>query len=189
MPKQLKFELTEAELKLVETAMQTDQRAIVRQRATALRLLHLDYAVAEVASILAVTSATVYGWVRRWHEGGLGGLANRPKAMKRRKVTESYQQALERALAQPPLTFGYAFAVWTLERMRDHLARETGIHVSIVWLRKLMTEAGYVYRRPKHDLTHLQDPIAKQQATAWLETLKKGRNPVLTDFSLWTKHP
>lgn len=79
MQKQLNFHLTDDELALVEQAMQSDQRAIVRQRATALRLLHLEYAVAEMATILGVTAASIYGWVRRWQQQGLPGLANRPK--------------------------------------------------------------------------------------------------------------
>lgn len=189
MPKQLNYKLTDDELKLVEQAMQTDQRPAVRQRATALRLLHLGYPVAEVGVILDVTAASVYGWVRRWQQQGLNGLANRPKPGKPRKVTESYQHALERALDSPPASCGYTFAVWTLERLRDHLTLETGVQVSIQWLSVVLSEHGYVYRRPKHDLTHLQDPTAKQQAIELLTELKKGHKQVLSNFSLWTKHP
>jgi transposase len=187
MPKQLNFQLTDDELKLVEQAMQSDQRAAVRQRATALRLLHLGYEVAEVATILAVTAASIYGWVRRWQQQGLPGLANRAKHVPPRKVTASYEQALEHALASDPASYGYPFVVWTLERLRDHLTQETGVHVSIQWLSVIMSEHGYVYRRPKHDLTHLQDPTAKQNAIELLAELKKGRKPALTSFSLWTK--
>lgn len=187
MPKQLNFNLTDDELKVVEQAMQTDQRPAVRQRATALRLLHLGYPVAEVARILAVTAASIYGWVRRWQQQGLPGLANRPKQVQRRKVTESYQQALQQALDRPPSAYGYPFALWTLERLRDHLTQTTGIQVSLQWLSVVLKQAGYVYRRPKHDLTHLQDPLAKQQAAEFLQALKKERRPVLSNSSLWTK--
>jgi len=187
MPKQLNFQLSDDELKAVEHAMQSDQRSAVRQRATALRLLHLGYPVAEVATILAVTAASIYGWVRRWQQQGLPGLANRPKQVEPRKVTESYQQALEQALDSPPAAYGYTFAVWTLERLRDHLTRQTGVQVSIQWLSMVLKQHGYVYRRPKHDLTHLQDPTAKQQATQLLEELKRGHKRGLSGFSLWTK--
>lgn len=187
MPKQLNFKLSDEELKVIEHAMQSDQRPAVRQRATALRLLHLGYPVAEVATILAVTAASIYGWVRRWQQHGLPGLANRPKPVERRKVTASYQQALEQALDSPPAAYGYPFVIWTLERLRDHLTRQTGVQVSIQWLSVVLKQQGYVYRRPKHDLTHLQDPTAKRQAAELLEALKRGRKPVLSGFSLWTK--
>jgi transposase len=120
---------------------------------------------------------------------GLPGLANRPKAVSRRKVTESYQQVLEQALDSPPGAYGYPFAIWTLERLRDHLTQTTGVQVSLQWLSVVLKEQGYVYRRPKHDLTHLQDPTAKSQAAALLEELKKGHKQVLSGFSLWTKRP
>lgn len=189
MPKQLHFHLTDDELKVIEDAMQHDQRGVVRQRATALRLLHLKYPVGEVATMLAVTAASIYGWVRRWQEQGLAGLANRPKQVQPRKVSARYREVLEQALASEPATYGYPFAVWTLERLREHLLRETGIQLSIQWLSVVLEAEGYVYRRPKHDLTHLQNLDAKQQALELLEALKKAPSLPLSSSSLWTKHP
>ena len=78
-------------------------------------------------------------------------------------------------------------AVWTLERLQAHLLQETGIQVSIQWLSVVLNDLGYVYRRPKHDLTHLQDLNAKQQARELLEELKKAPKLVLSSSSLWMK--
>jgi transposase len=187
MPKQLNFRLDEPALKQVEQAMKHDPRAEVRQRATALRLLHRGQTPKEVAALLAVSVASVYSWAQRWEAEGLEGLANRPKQPGRRKVTAAYCTALEQALGQEPSAFGYAFAVWTLERLREHLNRETGISLTVQWLSVLLDDLGYVYRRPKHDLTHLQNAQAKQQALELLEELKKGAMTMLSNSSLWTK--
>ena len=54
---------------------------------------------------------------------------------------------------------------------------------------EVIRQRGYVYRRPKHDLTNLQDLTAKQQAAELLEELKKGRSKTISGFSLWTKRP
>lgn len=189
MPKQLKFHLDDDELTLVEEAMHSDERAPVRLRATALRMLHLGYRVDEIASVLDVTDASVYNWVRRWEEGGLPGLANRVKRVERRKVTERYRQALGGALERDPSSYGYTFANWTLERLRDHLTHTVGVQVSVGWLGTILREEGYVYRRPKHDLSHLQDPEAKARAAEWLDELKRGLKPGLSSSSLWTKRP
>jgi transposase len=189
MPKQLNFRLDEQELKQVEQAMKHDARAEVRQRATALRLLHRGQKPNEVAALLAVSGASVYSWMRRWETEGLEGLGNRPKQPGRRKVTTAYCEALEQALATEPAAFGYGFAVWTLERLRDHLSRETGISLTVQWLSVLLDDLGYVYRRPKHDLTHLQNANAKQQALELLDELKKGTTTMLSNSSLWTKLP
>jgi transposase len=137
--------------------------------------------------MLAVSVASVYTWIHRWEAAGVEGLANRPKQPGKRKVTPRYCQELEQALESEPASLGYPFAVWTLEHLRDHLTRRTGIGLTVQWLAVLLDEMGYVYRRPKHDLTHLQNPDAKQQALELLEELKKGHTTTVSNFSLWTK--
>ena len=41
-------------------------------------------------------------------------------------------------------------------------------------LRNILTELDYIYRRPKHDLDHLQDKAVKAEAKETLEMLKKA---------------
>jgi len=130
MSKQLYFQLTEDEFALIEHATKTDKRPEVRHRSTALRLLHLRGNVAEVAELVAVTSATIYGWVQRRQAGGVDGLTNRPKRPPPRKADEAYQAAAEAAFATDPFEFGYVFPVWMVERLCDHLETETGVRLS-----------------------------------------------------------
>lgn len=60
--------------------------------------------------------------------------------------------------------------------------------MSISRLRVVIRNQGFVYRRPKHDLTSLQDPDAKEQARELLEALKKGHSQTTkSGSSLWTK--
>jgi transposase len=189
MPKQLNFQLTAEGFALLEKALNTDKRPEVRQRATALRLLPLGHKVAEVAEMVAVTPATIYDWVKRWQAGGLDRLANQPKRPPPRKADAAYQAAAEATLATDPAELGYDFPVWTVERLRDHLEAETGVRLSTNWLGSKLKAWGYVYRRPKHDMTQLQDPAAKAQARAWLDELKRGRWRTISGCSLWTKPP
>ena len=111
MPKNLNFQLDEQGQAALEIAMKTDPRPEVRQRAMALRLLQRGEPVAEVANLLAVTSASIYGWIHRWEAEGVEGLAKRPKRPGRRKVTPAYCAAIETALASEPVAFGYSFAI------------------------------------------------------------------------------
>jgi len=53
----------------------------------------------------------------------------------------------------------------------------------------MLKENGYVYRRPKHDLTNLQDATARQVAEEWLTELKKVPKRARSTYSLWTKAP
>lgn len=188
MPKKLDFQLTETELLQVTEAIRKDKRPEVRQRATAIRLLGLGQKPAEVAESLAAQPPTIYSWFHRFRQDGLEGLANQPKGRPKRKADEVYCQALEKAIEHDPGDYGYPFAVWTVERLRDHLERETGVRMSVSRLRVVIRKQGFVYRRPKHDLTSLQDPDAKEQARGLLEALKKGHSQTTkSGSSLWTK--
>jgi len=189
MPKRLKIRLTTEELKQVTQASWQDDRDEVRQRAEAIRLLHLGHTKEEVAEKMEVTTQSVYNWVHRWLEGGLEGLANEPRPGRRPKADEAYCRALEKALEQDPQELGYRFAIWTRDRLRDHLEQETGVHLHEEYLGEIMRQQGYVYRRPKHDLKTLQDPEAKEAAQKLIEELKKGHSKALSSSSLWTRRP
>ena len=90
-------------------------------------------------------------------------------------------------LEKEPAAYGYRFAIWTSDRLRMHLEKETGILLSEGRFRALLKKKGYRYRRPKYDLSHLQDQTAKKQAEELLEELKKRASETISNSSLWTK--
>ncbi|MCX7608879.1 MAG: IS630 family transposase [Anaerolineales bacterium] len=183
-----KLELNDTELSQLERAIRSDKRPEVRQRSTAIRLLLLGKSPREVAEVLAVSLPTVYNWRARWRLGGLEALANRPKSGRPSVADEVYCRVWEDTLEKEPAELGYEFALWTVERLKAHLEQATGKRMSANRLRVVIHKQGYVYRRPKPDLRHLQDAEAKEQAQALLEALKKGRSQTpKSGFSLWTK--
>jgi transposase len=187
MPKRLNFQLSEEQVKQIEQAKRKDKRVEVRQRATAVHLLHLGHEPPAVGQMLSVTVQAIYQWYHRFIQAGVEGLANRPKGHRQAKADAAYRQALEQTLASEPSEHGYDFAIWTIERLRDHLTRTTGKFLSISRLREIVREQKYVYRRPKHDLTSLQDAEAKAAAQAQIEELKKAQATTISNSSLWTK--
>lgn len=187
MPKKLNFTLTTEQVAQVENAMRQDKRAEVRPRATGVHLLHLGYEAKEVATMLKVTVQALYQWYHHFIAHGIAGLANQPRGRPKAKADAHYLQVLEETLAQEPREFGYDFAIWTVERLRDHLAQVTGVHLSVSRLRMLLRQQRYVYRRPKHDLTSLQDQDAKVAAQVQLAEVKKAQGQTLSSSSLWTK--
>ena len=187
MPKRLNFQLNEEQVTQVEQAKRKDKRAEVRQRATAVHLLHLGHEPPAVAQILSVTVQAIYHWYHRFVQAGVAGLANQPKGHAKAKADVAYRQQLEQTLASEPSELGYDFAIWTVERLRDHLTGTTGKHLSISRLRQILREQKYVYRRPKHDLTSLQDAQAKAVAQRQIEEIKKAQEITLSNSSLWTK--
>ncbi len=189
MPKKIDFTLTNDELTAVQQAIKKDKRPEVRQRATVVRMLAEGQQPAEVADLMSVTVQSIYGWWHRWEAGGIEELANKPYEPRKRKADEKYLQALDEALSKEPEAYGYCFAIWTRERLRDHLTEVTGVEMSIGWLGEVMKARGYVFRRPKHELTHLQDAVEKEAATELLEEFKKRSSETISSSSLWTKRP
>lgn len=181
------YQLKPKELAEVEKAMRQDKRAEVRQRATVIRLLHLGHKPSEVAEQQMVSVPTIYNWHKLWREEGIEGLANKPKTGRPVKATEAYCQKLEEMLGKEPAEYGYRFAIWTSDRLRAHLEKETGILLSESRFRALLKKRGYRYRRPKHDLSHLQDKKAKRKAEKLLDEMKKTASKTISNSSLWTK--
>jgi transposase len=187
MPKAQDYHLTDPEFQAIEKALRHDKRPEVCRRCSVLRLLHLGHKPEEVAKMQAISKPTVYGIVHRFRSGGIEGLADKPRSGRPHKWDEAYAQLLEAVVDKDPQELGYDFTVWTVDRLRLHLEKETGIALSEPRLRALLKHKGYRYRRPKHDLGHLQDKNAKAQAAELLEALKKRSQETISNSSLWTK--
>jgi len=189
MPKKLNYLLSAKDLEIVEQAIRREKDPRVVKRATGIRLLHQGHSPQAVAEMLLVTEVTVYSWHHRWQADGLEGLRDKPRAGRPRYADEDYRRAIAEALERDPADYGYAFAIWTVERLREHLAQETRKVLSYNRLREVMSEMGYVYRRPTETLNHAQDVAAREQAQALIEELKKEPGQTISSSCLWTKQP
>jgi len=187
MPRPADYQLKPEDLAIIQQAMEYDQRPEVRIRAAAIHMLYKGLTQQEAADLLDVSRTTVFYWRVRWLEGGVEGLADQPRSGRPAKADASYLQLLESSIQQDPHRLGYAFSVWTVERLAQHLASQTGIELSYERLRALLRRLGYVYRRPKRDLSHLQDADARATAQTLLEELKKGHSLPTASYCLWTK--
>lgn len=183
------YTLNETEVRQLEQVIREDKRLKVVQRATAVRMLHLGQSSAAVSQVMLVSSVSVRTWFERFQSEGVAGLVNRQRSGRPRQATDAYWQVIETALEQDPPALGYAFTLWTLDRLRDHAERETGKHLTTAYLSKQLKARGYVYRRPKHDLYLHQAAADKAAAAEALEELKKTPNAVRLSSSLWMKAP
>ena len=181
------YHLKRKELAKIERAMRQDKRGEVRQRATAVRLLHLGHKPEAVAEQQMVSVPTIYNWHKLWRAQGIEGLVNKPKTGRPSKATDAYCRKLEKLLEKEPSEYGYRFAIWTSDRLRAHLEKETGILLSESRFRALLKKKGYRYRRPKHDVRHLQDQKAKKKVEKLLDQMKKRASETISNSSLWTK--
>lgn len=190
MSKRLNFTLNEEQRGEVEQAINSSPYPEVRQRALAIRLLHLGQSPEQVAQAVMVTSNTIYAWHKRWREQGLAGLRDGQRSGRPLKADPAYVKELERVLDLDPHTLELPLTLWTLNRLRLYLAEKTGILLSYTRFRALMSRESYRWKAPKHDLSHLQDRPAQETAAQVMEWLKKTSplTPLpIPNSSLWTK--
>lgn len=192
MKRRIKFELNAEQLTELEQAINGSVYPEVRQRAIAIRLLHLGNHPEQVAEAVMVSANTVWTWHRRYRKSGIAGLQDQARSGRPRKADSAYIARLEQLLGTDPRTLELPFTIWTVQRMRLYLAEQTGIRLSEARFRALLGRLGYVWKQPKHNLVHLQDADAQQTAAQILDWLKKtslsmpGEKP---NFSLWMKQP
>lgn len=149
--------------------------ARVVRRAQMIRLSSQGKTAMEIAALWEISGQGVRKIINRFIREGIPGLANRPRQGRPRKTNERYVELLKQAVKINPRDAGYPFSCWTLDRLREHLARRTRIILSVPHLSRLMAEHNIVYRRPKHGMTHLRDPQEYREKKAFLEFVKKGR--------------
>jgi transposase len=190
MAQRINFQLTSEQLRKVEEAITGAPEPEVRQRAIALRLLHLGQSPEQVAQVVLVTANSIYAWHKRWREHGIAGLRNGKRTGRPAKADRAYVQELERLLDTDPHSLGLPFTIWTINRLRLYLAEQTGILLSYTRFRSLLSREGYRWKQPKHDLSRLQDRPAHETMAQVLDWLKKTSpsTPLPTpSSSLWTK--
>lgn len=186
MPKQLNYTLTEEELSQIREAMKSSN-ARVAKRANIVHNLHLGYTPQEVAQQHNISVGTVYNQFNRFKAEGVGGLHNKPKSGRRPKANQAFRRRLTQVIETDPSEFGYGFSVWTLPSLQAFMEQDIGVKLSQNRLSEVLQEEGYVYRRPKKDLSHMQDPDHREQVQKTLDELKKASKMGQLGYSLWTK--
>jgi len=168
--------LTLEERKELKRLIRTGHDARVVRRAQMVQLSSEGKVAGEIGALWALTAQGVRKVLNRFNSEGLAGLANRPRGGRPRKTNDRYVELLKEAVQANPRDMGYIFSCWTLERLREHLARKTRVILSVTHLSRLLAEHNIVYRRPKHGMSHLRDPQEYDEKKAFLEFIKKKPN-------------
>ena len=147
----------------------------VRERLEMVKAAALGQDLAAIAAWSGRTVRTVKRWLRRYGAagGGVAAVADAPRAGRPRRADAAYRQALETAVDTPPRDLGLPFDVWTSARLSAYLAQTTGVRIAPGWLRVLLAQQDFVCGRPKHTLTHLQDPAEVAACKAELAAAEK----------------
>jgi transposase len=145
---------TAEELEALDTLYRTARDVRLRTRAQIVLLAGEQRLTAPtIAAIVRESDQTVRNWLKRYRAEGLEGLKDRPMPGAPAKVTPAYQEQLRQVVRQRPRGLGQPYSLWTLQRLADYLAEQTGIRVCAETVRQLLKAADIVLSRPQHKVS------------------------------------
>jgi transposase len=146
--------LTPTQSEELEHLYRTTKEPRLRTRAQMVLLsVEQGLKVPQMAALVRESEATVGRWLKRDLAEGLEGLHDAPRPGRPSEVTEAYRAALLAAVRRRPRSLGQPFSLWTLQRLVDYLAENTGIRVSDETVRRALKQAGIVLSRPQHKIS------------------------------------
>lgn len=103
----------------------------------------------ELARWFGVERKTIYNWLMRLESGDLPEAVqdeNRPG--RQRKLGPAQRETVQQLLQESPAVVGFDARSWTPTLLQAYLAETYDVDYSIPSCRRLLKEAGLVYRRP-----------------------------------------
>jgi transposase len=147
-------DLAPEQLTELEELYRTTREARLRTRAQMVLLAsERSLTAAQIAEVVRSSEETVRRWLKRYLAEGVEGLRDVPHPGAPRKVTQEYLEQLIHAVRHRPRSLGLPFSLWTLRRLADYMAEQTGIRVEYETVRVHLKEAGIVFSRPQHTIT------------------------------------
>jgi transposase len=148
------FPLSTEAMDELEHLYRTTRDVRVRTRAQIILLAAERQMVAgDIAAIVRQDEQTVRRWLKRYQAEGINGLLDKPRSGSPKKVTPAYQKQLVEAVRQRPRSLGQPYSMWTLQRLADYMAEQTGIRVSTETVRLRLRAADIVLSRPQHKVS------------------------------------
>jgi transposase len=109
--------------------------------------------VDEIADIVRESSVTVLRWLHRYIAEGIQGLMDAPRAGRSSILTDEFRKRLLEVVRRRPRSLDLEFSMWTLQRLADFMAEDTGIRVSTETIRRALAKEGIVFSRPQHTIS------------------------------------
>jgi transposase len=126
-----------------------DHATLETIRIRAVQAVESGERVEDVARAIGMARGTVFGWVAKYREGGLGALKAKPVPGKPPKLNAAQLGRLYALVAgSDPRQLQFEFALWTREMIRELIRREFGVRLSVVSVGRLLKKLGLSAQRP-----------------------------------------
>jgi transposase len=143
-----------AQIETLEELYHKTKDVRLRTRAQMMLLAAEKQLVArEIAEIIRENEQTIRRWMKRYMAEGIEGLKDAPRPDAPLKVTSAYETELLRVVRLRPRSMGLEFSLWTLQRLADYMAEETGIRVEAETVRQHLAKHDIVLSRPQHKIS------------------------------------
>jgi transposase len=150
----LLYPLSDEALTELDDLYRTTRDVRIRTRAQMVLLSAEKQMVpSEIASIVRRDEQTVRNWLKRYQAEGLNGLYDRPRSGHPGKATPVYQELLLKTVRHRPRSLGQPYTLWTLQRLADYMAEQTGIRISDEAVRVHLKAGDIVLSRPQHKVS------------------------------------
>lgn len=107
----------------------------------------------QIARIVRQDEQTVRRWLKRFNAEGINGLYDEPKSGAPKRVTDAYRERLLVVVRRRPRSLDQPFSLWTLQRLVDFMAEETGLRFSTETVRLILKAHNIVISRPQHKVS------------------------------------
>ena len=145
-----------------------DFAAMERRRKQAARMFKKGRSQAGVARELGVSRQSVSRWYAEWNAGGTEALRGAGRAGRLPELDSGDLRRVESELEKGPLHHGYPTDMWTLARVGEVIAKETGVsyHPGHVW--RVLRQMGWSRQRPARRAVERDDEaIANWVRNEW----------------------
>jgi len=153
--KKLKLrELPQEEYEELKTLYDKTKDVRIKSRAQMILLGHeQNMTVQQIVEIVRESDQTVRRWIKRFNAEGINGLNDMPRPGTPKKMTSAYRDRLLDVVRRRPRTLEQSYSMWTLARLADFMAEETGLRVSTETVRRILKSGGIVLSRPQHTIS------------------------------------
>ena len=107
----------------------------------------------EIGSIVRESADSVVRWLKRYLAEGVAGLHDLPRPGAPSQINASFTAQLVNAVRRRPRSLGQPFSIWTLQRLADYMAEQTGIRVSDDTIRRQLLSQAIMLSRPQHKVS------------------------------------
>lgn len=146
--------LTTEELTELDELYRRTKQIRVRTRAQMILLgAEEKLSAPQIANIVRQDEQTVRRWMKRFNAEGISGLYDAPKSGAPRRVPDTYRERLLVVVRRRPRSLEQPYSLWTLQRLVDFMAEETGLRFSTETVRLILKANDIVISRPQHKVS------------------------------------